>query len=606
MSYAMARCARFLVLWCVFLRGICASPRKTVENLSVLPPNVDLAGQGLHTVQGAIDGSFLCTDDNGCDSPGFAAQVFNVSSGLQIVGWTVKPAIECDITEHHSENHDWYDYSSSVSAYRTTEHHGLFHHSSHTDWFSAINEKTIDEDMMFIRKTAVCKTYQIRRNIFDGTAVLTSDFRTAVANIPVSYNPTALQAFVTTYGDAVLRWALFGGRYTSMSAFARHDFMHLKRQQGSLESSATLNILCQTGDTALCQPGNPRWGEYVAYNQSIAHQYTSWIPFPPADESLSSGASKWQQDLLSRPGIIAYETENITELMNPLLFPLDPLILARRAQLEKYLFGGDFCHDMPAMCPALPPRLSRWSTNNTVAMPFARCGSNTGSVMGGSVYVVDGDTSGTPDAPALRYDAGKNSWGILSSSTIVDRIYDVPALYSSALEVAVAAYGQLVVKSGGIVSATAPSPINAVLAYNTNTNTWSDFGALPVGLYGHCMVAVNGMLLVFGGRVARDPTVNNSAFVLVYEPVSRSWEARGDMPIPSAFMTCTVYNNDSVLLIGGQDNQGNAVATVRVYTVATDAWAPVDTLPPMSDEEVCSLRAFIFSCESKHPHICAK
>ena len=69
---------------------------------------------------------------------------------------------QCRLSDEVKEIHDWFDYQSVVNARTTDKHHGLFHHSSETHWFKAVNTITSERDSVMIRHTITCSSYKLQ------------------------------------------------------------------------------------------------------------------------------------------------------------------------------------------------------------------------------------------------------------------------------------------------------------------------------------------------------------------------------------------------------------------------------------------------------------
>eukprot|EP00040_Diaphanoeca_grandis_P031629 m.189640 g.189640 ORF g.189640 m.189640 type:complete len:704 (-) comp32381_c0_seq1:164-2275(-) len=587
--------------WIVSCFALCVSSNESTT--LPLPAFVDLAGRGLFVSNAAMDGSFSCVGSTGCDSPGFVSLVFNMTSTEQqhdfdgVIGipdgWDYKPTRQCRFSEHSSETYDWEDYQSSVYVERRTSHHFLFWSSSHTDWYSAIHKATQSRDAVLIRKTATCSSYQLRRNIFDGTPKLADAFRSDVAKLPATsaeYNASRplMIDFLQRYGTAVLRWAEFGGRATELTELNRTSYYELKQQQGDLESSALLNMLCRAGDQALCNPNNPNWNTYVQYRDAIVSNYSTYIPFPPNGADLGRGGPQWQAQIQARPGIISYETDNITDLFNPLLFPTDLEIIGRRLQLERYLFSEDMCTDLPQLCPNASKRQARWIDG--VELPQPRGGAHTVANDDTNVYVIGGQDANTvqPFAASLRYNLDQAQWSLFSSPNVLQ--LESGASFTATAGGAVAKLNQFVYTTGGAINPTPFGILAQVQRFDTSANLWEAVNPLPTPLRDHCVVVVQGVLLAIGGATftADGKSTHPVSTVFKFNAEQLVWKRMSDMPTARACMSCSVYQNTTVLVIGGLSDANTPVVVVDGYDVVTDTWLTQSqiAIPNMTTEEI--------------------
>lgn len=100
---------------------------------------------------------------------------------------------------------------------------------------------------------------------------------------------------------------------------------------------------------------------------------------------------------------------------------------------------------------------------------------------------------------------------------------------------------------------------------------------------GHQAVALNPVggavsrVLVCGGWTG--PSTSLSAPVAVtntaeiYDPATQTWTTAAPMAEARAYHTATVLADGRVLVVGGIDASGNALATVEIYDPTTDTWA---------------------------------
>jgi N-acetylneuraminic acid mutarotase len=78
------------------------------------------------------------------------------------------------------------------------------------------------------------------------------------------------------------------------------------------------------------------------------------------------------------------------------------------------------------------------------------------------------------------------------------------------------------------------------------------------------VVLTDGTVLVVGGA-------SNAASDL-YNPTTNSWTTVGPMSTPRNFQAGTLLANGSVLVAGGQDENGNTLASAEIYNPTTQTW----------------------------------
>jgi hypothetical protein len=126
--------------------------------------------------------------------------------------------------------------------------------------------------------------------------------------------------------------------------------------------------------------------------------------------------------------------------------------------------------------------------------------------------------------------------------------------------------------------------VSDALRLDLATMRWEPIPALVTARFGHACCAVRGTLVVLGGRTAEDAT---TSVEMLSSSDSEEGAAFVDLPPLScggirAAAAVAVEESDSaagqVLLIGGFDEDYNALTTVQLVDLATGACAPQDNL----------------------------
>jgi N-acetylneuraminic acid mutarotase len=116
--------------------------------------------------------------------------------------------------------------------------------------------------------------------------------------------------------------------------------------------------------------------------------------------------------------------------------------------------------------------------------------------------------------------------------------------------------------------------------YDPGTGHWSSAGAQPIGTQQHsATLLADGTVIVIGGLTSTDLSTPQ---VLRYAPTTGSWTSRAAMIHPRHDHAAVLLPSGKILCIGGYVNSGagnGPVATVDVYSPATDSWA---SAAPMS------------------------
>ncbi len=108
------------------------------------------------------------------------------------------------------------------------------------------------------------------------------------------------------------------------------------------------------------------------------------------------------------------------------------------------------------------------------------------------------------------------------------------------------------------------------LAAHAVTNTWSAAGSLITARNAHTATLLpSGQVLVAGGA---DTGGNALASAELYEPVTNTWSAAGNLAIARDFHTATLLPSGQVLVAGGF-NIGGESANAELYDRATNTWS---------------------------------
>jgi len=539
------------------------------------PLGIEEAGSGVNLLTASIDGPFSSAGH----VPGLTVSVFdmdswidkrNFSSNISMPdGWSVVPNSQCIFESEYSEIHDWYDYQITVSASKTTKHHDLFWHSSHTDWFSAINKGLESGTTMFLKSQAKCISYQVHRNTLDGSAVLESEFREKVMALPTNLkDTTAYYDLVSKYGHAVIKSAVFGGKAIFLTQFNYTSFYHYKHQGGTL-NDAVVNAVCGLGDKVLCNPNNPQWNSYQKFNSSALSNQITFVPFAVKnDPFIGYGGHNWSAEVQKNPGIIDWELESIANVLNPLLFPEDPKIIIKSLLLREYIEDGGFCKDS-GDCGEPQPRQARWTEFPSI--PYqTRWGHTAVAVDSLGIFVLGGrlDAQVSQEASPLWFDTTQQKWFYLNPPSVLGTSYALAMQGSSAV-----LYEDNVIVSGGDNS-------GLVLSFSPKSTQWKIEGSLNYPRSDHCSVNVGGMLVVLGGTY-KSVVVNQTE---VYNSDTQSWVEATPMPEPRFGASCSVFN-DSVYIIGGVNSSNKIATSVLRYIPSVDLWVP-SNVPDMSPTDM--------------------
>src|SRR5262245_6224690 len=168
-------------------------------------------------------------------------------------------------------------------------------------------------------------------------------------------------------------------------------------------------------------------------------------------------------------------------------------------------------------------------------MPTARSGAAVGTV-NGIIYVIGGRQGGTPLYLGTNeaYDPATNSWSPKAPMP-------TPRSFDGTNG---AVLGGKIYCVGGTASSTPFCTVsgctNIVEVYDPANDTWATAGPLPSARCAPAVVAINGLLYVFGGYTCWYSTAGGGITyswdtVDVYDPATSSWTSCGAMPLPRTF-----------------------------------------------------------------------
>ena len=105
---------------------------------------------------------------------------------------------------------------------------------------------------------------------------------------------------------------------------------------------------------------------------------------------------------------------------------------------------------------------------------------------------------------------------------------------------------------------------------------WSLTGSMETRRHGHTATLLpDGRVLVVGGQ---DIEGNVLAGAEVYDPIAGTWTYTGPLSTGRYAHTATLLANGQVLVIGGQDSGDFSLTSAEIYDPATGAWTPTGSL----------------------------
>jgi N-acetylneuraminic acid mutarotase len=121
--------------------------------------------------------------------------------------------------------------------------------------------------------------------------------------------------------------------------------------------------------------------------------------------------------------------------------------------------------------------------------------------------------------------------------------------------------------------------------------TWTPTGSMVTSRYAHTETLLsNGKVLVTGGVVSQ-PITGILRSAELYDPSTGTWAAASPMSVPRAGHTATLLTDGHVLVAGGADGTaGNAAAdTAEIYDPVSGTWTATGNLAIWLSEHTATL-----------------
>ncbi len=181
----------------------------------------------------------------------------------------------------------------------------------------------------------------------------------------------------------------------------------------------------------------------------------------------------------------------------------------------------------------------------------------------GDVLVAGGEiTSGTITNSAEIYDPGSDTW--TSAGAMSTPRFGM---------LAVTLQGGKVLIVGGSSDNSGATSLDTGEVYDPGTNTWTPVAntmSSPRGDYPAVAVLRNGTVLIAGGS---DTSGTAVASADIYSPATNSFGPASPMGTARQFSVATLLPSGKVLVAGGEDAAGAPVASAEIYDPGTDSWS---------------------------------
>ena len=129
----------------------------------------------------------------------------------------------------------------------------------------------------------------------------------------------------------------------------------------------------------------------------------------------------------------------------------------------------------------------------------------------------------------------------------------------------------LVVSGSGDNSAELYNPANGKWTLTGSTSALHEFGTATLLSNGEVLLAGGGS----GNYNTRNPC---TTLAELYNPATGQWTVTGSMTSVRCAHTATLLPNGQVLVAGGNDDNGNSLATAELYSPATGTWGATGSL----------------------------
>ena len=131
----------------------------------------------------------------------------------------------------------------------------------------------------------------------------------------------------------------------------------------------------------------------------------------------------------------------------------------------------------------------------------------------------------------------------------------------------------------GVVGTTGFGDFNTAELYNPANGKWTFTGSTSA-LHdtGTATLLPNGEVLLAGGGSGSPDSNRCTALAELYDPKSGRWAGTGSMNSARCAAAATLLPNGEVLVAGGDDLNGNSLATAELYSPVTGTWQETGSL----------------------------
>ena len=224
-------------------------------------------------------------------------------------------------------------------------------------------------------------------------------------------------------------------------------------------------------------------------------------------------------------------------------------------QIYSFLFYSGACNCFRNGMWIFNPAANTWTFANA---PYQfRAADKNAITYNGNVFLVGGwrYCFTTADNFIDQFNPAGNSWQTAFTT--------IPSNPEKLTQRAIASIGNKIYVIGGSIDHGNCGPFSYysnVYEYNVDTTTWTQLASLPVALDRATAVSHNGKIYVVGGR---NENANALSSVYVYDPANTSWSTYMMLLTPRSNPSTVVYNN-TLFVLGGRDLNGGVLNSVEL------------------------------------------
>lgn len=222
-----------------------------------------------------------------------------------------------------------------------------------------------------------------------------------------------------------------------------------------------------------------------------------------------------------------------------------------------------------------------WST--LASVHTARDGHTATLLSNGNVVVAGGENNNNVISSTEVYNPTTSSWTVSGNLNVARANAGAVILPSGSVLVA-----------GGCTSNCQSGTTGSAELFNSVSGTWTSTGSMTQArTYFGLVLMPSGKVLAAGGCTGL--SANGCTAVTrkaeVYDPSTGKWTPTGSMVAARGSLTATVLPNGMILVAGGLNAAGTALASAELYNPSTGKWTATGKMNVARDEHTATLLA---------------